>query len=71
MPPLVQSRPHVKQTPKSGKFWKDQRSRFANIKKGPRKSFEQRIKMKEEKAKNNELAKLLIDRKIQKKQELR
>ena len=71
MPPLVQPRPHLKQTPKSGKFWKDQRSRFANIKKGPRKSFEQRIKMKEEQAKNNELAKLLINRKIQKKQELR
>ena len=60
-----------KQTPKSGKFWKSDRSKFANIKRGPRKSIAQRKKMKEEKAKCSELAKQLIQKKLEKNQELR
>ena len=63
--------PSQKQTPKSGKFWKCERSKFGSIKKGPRKTFEKRMQLKEEQAKSSELAKLLIERKIQKKQELR
>ena len=63
--------PSQKQTPKSGKFWKSEQSKFGSIKKGPRKTFEKRMKMKEEQAKSSELAKLLIESKIQKKQELR
>ena len=71
MPSVVSSRTIPRQTPKSGKFWKCERSKFGNIKRGPRRSFEQRIKIKEEQMKTNELAKLLIDRKAQKKRELR
>ena len=63
--------PSQKQTPKSGKFWKSERSKFGSIKKGPRKTFEKRMKMREEQVKSSELAKLLIESKIQKKQELR
>eukprot|EP00092_Neocalanus_flemingeri_P027558 GFUD01029899.1.p2 GENE.GFUD01029899.1~~GFUD01029899.1.p2 ORF type:complete len:103 (+),score=39.52 GFUD01029899.1:42-350(+) len=50
------------QTPKSGK-----RSKFGSIKKRPYKSFEQRIKIKEEQMKTKELAKLLLERELREK----
>merc|ERR1712059_148937 len=60
-----------RQTPESGKFWKEQRSRFKNIKKGLRKSFQQRIKMKEDKVKATMQAKNLLEIKVVKKREIR
>merc|ERR1712059_227612 len=60
-----------RQTPESGKFWKEQRSRFKNIKKGLRKSFQQRIKMKEDKVKAPMQAKNLLEIKVVKKREIR
>jgi len=61
----------TRQKPVSGKFWKDERSSFRSIKKGPRKTFQQRVKIKEEKLKTAEFAKFLIDSKASKKKDLR
>merc|ERR1740124_1187346 len=52
-----------RQKPKSGKFWKEGRQQFRQIKrdKGKKFTFEQRMKNKEEKMKNKELADLLLN----------
>ena len=62
-----------RQKPKSGRFWKGERSQFRQIKKdkGQRLTFEQRVKMKEEKQRNQELAEMLNQRKKQAKEEQR
>jgi len=62
-----------RQKPKSGKFWKEGRQQFRQIKrdKGKKFTFEQRMKNKEEKMKNKELADLLLNRKALKKEEMR
>merc|ERR1740128_1463403 len=62
-----------RQKPKSGKFWKEGRQQFRQIKrdKGKKFTFEQRMKNKEVKMKNKELAQLLINRKNTKKEEMR
>jgi len=62
-----------RQKPKSGKFWKEGRQQFRQIKrdKGQRFTFEQRLKNKEEKLKNKELAELLMNRKNMKKEDMR
>merc|ERR1712029_545008 len=62
-----------RQKPKSGKFWKGEREQFRQIKKdkGPRKTFEERMRMKEEKQRSNEMASMVLQEKIAKKQELR
>jgi len=62
-----------RQKPKSGRFWKGQRSQFRQIKKdkGQRPTFEQRLKIKEEKQKNQELAEMLNQRKKQAKEDQR
>jgi len=62
-----------RQKPKSGKFWKVKRSQFRSIKKdrGPRLTFEQRVKRKEETEQAKELAQMLKQRKYQKKQEMK
>jgi len=62
-----------RQKPKSGKFWKGERRQFRSIKKdrGQRFTFEQRLKMKEDKQKNKELAQLLLTQKALKKEEAR
>merc|ERR1711992_228654 len=63
-----------RQKPKSGRFWKGQRGQFRQIKrdKGQRPSFEQRLKLKEEKRRNKEmLAEMLLQRKNQAKEDLR
>merc|ERR1712228_552566 len=62
-----------RQKPKSGKFWKGARKQFRSIKKdrGQRFTFEQRLKMKEDKQKNKELAQLLLSQKAMKKEEAR
>merc|ERR1711862_1073883 len=51
-----------RQKPKSGKFWKEGRQQFRQIKrdKGKKFTFEQRMKNKEGKMKNKELADLLL-----------
>jgi len=70
---LVAVKQIPRQKPKSGKFWKEERVAFRSLKKdqGHRLTFEQRIKRKEEKLKNEELAKLLLQRKNDKKAEMR
>merc|ERR1712130_423264 len=62
-----------RQKPKSGKFWKEGRQQFRQIKrdKGKKFTFEQRMKNKEQKMKNKELADLLLSRKAMKKEEIR
>merc|ERR1719508_722738 len=62
-----------RQKPKSGKFWKAERKQFNHVKKdkGPRLTFDQRVQRKEDQAKSKEIAELIINRKKQKKQELR
>jgi len=62
-----------RQKPKSGRFWKGERSQFRQIKKdkGQRLTFEQRVKMKEEKQRNQELAETLNQRKKQAKEDQR
>ena len=62
-----------RQKPKSGRFWKGERSQFRQIKKdrGQRLTFEQRVKMKEEKQRNQELAEMLNQRKKQAKEDQR
>jgi len=70
---LVKAEYIPKQKPKSGKFWKASRSQFNSVKKdqGPRLTFEQRVKRKEEKDRAKELAEMLVNRKIQRKQEMK
>jgi len=62
-----------RQKPKSGKFWKDEKEQFRKIKKdrGQRRTFEERLRLKEEKLRNNEMANLLKQEKNNKKEELR
>ena len=62
-----------RQKPKSGRFWKGERAQFRQIKRdrGQRPTFEQRLKLKEEKMRNQELAELMKNRKKQEKEELR
>merc|ERR1712083_1213661 len=70
---IIVSKQIPRQKPKSGKFWKEGRQQFRQIKryKGKKFTFEQRMKNKEEKMKNKELAELLQSRKAMKKEELR
>jgi len=70
---IIVSKQIPRQKPKSGKFWKEGRQQFRQIKrdKGKKFTFEQRMKNKEEKIKNKELADLLLSRKAMKKEELR
>merc|ERR1712106_1224783 len=70
---MIVSKQIPRQKPKSGKFWKEGRQQFRQIKRdrGQRFTFEQRLKMKEEKIKNKELAALLLNRKNIKKEEMR
>merc|ERR1719233_1437632 len=69
---IIVSKQIPRQKPKSGKFWKEGRQQFRQIKrdKGKKFTFEQRMKNKEEKMKNKELAELLLSRKAMKKEEL-
>merc|ERR1712137_332702 len=62
-----------RQKPKSGRFWKGERSQFRQIKKdkGQRLTVEQRVKMKEERQRNQELAETLNQRKKQAKEDQR
>jgi len=62
-----------RQKPKSGKFWKGERHQFRQIKRdrGQKISFEQRMKLKEDKMKNKELADYLLSKKAEKKEEER
>jgi len=62
-----------RQKPKSGKFWKGERKQFRAIKRdrGQRATFEQRLKMKQEKMENKKLAEFLSNQKNAKKEELR
>merc|ERR1719470_475147 len=68
---LVAPKQIPRQKPKSGKFWKAERSAFRAIKKdkGQRLSFEQRLALKEEKVRNRDLAKTLLEQKNQKMEE--
>ena len=70
---IFSSKQIPRQKPKSGRFWKGERSQFRQIKKdkGQRHTFEQRLKMKEERQRNKEVAEMLIQRKNQAKEELR
>merc|ERR1719347_1512389 len=70
---IIVSKQIPRQKPKSGKFWKEGRQQFRQIKRDKEKkfTFEQRMKNKEEKIKNKELADLLLSRKAMKKEELR
>merc|ERR1712110_569266 len=69
MPKLLEqvfsSKQIPRQKPKSGRFWKGERSQFRQIKKdkGQRLTFEQRVKMKEERQRNQELAETVNQRK--------
>jgi len=62
-----------RQKPKSGRFWKGERGQFRQIKRdrGQRHTFEARLKMKEEKLRNREIAATLMQKKNQAKEELR
>jgi len=70
---VIVSKQIPRQKPKSGKFWKEGRQQFRQIKKdkGRKFTFEQRMKNKEEKLKNKELAELLLSRKAEKREEMR
>ena len=70
---LFASKSIPRQKPKSGRFWKGERAQFRQIKRdrGQRPTFEQRLKMKEEKVRNQELAELMKNRKKQEREELR
>merc|ERR1711915_888928 len=62
-----------RQKPKSGKFWKQERAEFRSLKKdkGTKRTFEERVRLKEEKQRNNEMASMMIQEKINRKQALR
>merc|ERR1712106_1120449 len=68
---LIPAKVIPRQKPKSGKFWKCERSQFRKIKndKGQRLTFEKRLKLKEEKARNKEMAAYLLGLKNKKKKE--
>ena len=70
---LFASKSIPRQKPKSGRFWKGERAQFRQIKRdrGQRPTFEQRLKMKEEKVRNQELAELMKNRKKQEREDLR
>merc|ERR1712192_255401 len=70
---LVAPKQIPRQKPKSGKFWKEGRSAFRSLKKdkGQRLNFDQRLAMKEEKVRNRDLAKTLLEQKNLKKEEMR
>merc|ERR1712025_507466 len=70
---LVAPKQIPRQKPKSGEFWKEERSAFRSLKKdkGQRLTFDQRLAMKEEKIRNRDLAKTLLEQKNQKKEEMR
>merc|ERR1711915_450598 len=63
----------ARQKPKSGKFWKQERAEFRSLKKdkGTKRTFEERVRLKEEKQRNNEMASMMIQEKINRKQALR
>merc|ERR1712059_145537 len=71
--PLIETKVIPRQKPKSGKFWKGERGQFRQIKKdrGQRLTFDQRLKLKELKSRNKELAAHLLVIKSQKKEEMR
>merc|ERR550517_2073779 len=70
---LVAPKQIPRQKSKSGKFWKEERSAFRSLKKdkGQRLTFDQRLAMKEEKVRNRDLAKTLLEQKNLKKEEMR
>merc|ERR1711915_410187 len=70
---LFTSKSIPRQKPKSGRFWKGERAQFRQIKRdrGQRPSFEQRLKIKDEKLRNKELADFMKNKKNQEKEELR
>merc|ERR1719466_369810 len=57
-----------RQKPKSGRFWKTERDQFRSIRKdrGNRKTFEERLKMKEEKEKNKDMTRQIKEEKAAK-----
>jgi len=57
-----------RQKPKSGRFWKTERDQFRSIRKdrGNRKTFEERLKMKEEKEKNRDMTRQIKEEKAAK-----
>jgi len=61
-----------RQKPKSGKFWKQSRSQFRQIKRdrGQRKTFEDRLRLKEDRQRNQELANQIKQAKLEKRQEI-
>jgi len=62
-----------RQKPRSGRFWKGERAQFRQIKRdrGQRPNFEQRLKHKDEKMRNKELADFMKNKRNQEKEELR
>lgn len=73
LPALLNLNKIARQKPKSGKFWKDERKQFRSLRKdkGLRRTFEERVKVKEVKARNKEMADLLMQAKISKRQDQR
>merc|ERR1719244_1349695 len=65
---IIVSKQIPRQKPKSGKFWKEGRQQFRQIKrdKGKKFTFEQRMKNKEEKLKKEELRKKIEENKARK-----
>eukprot|EP00088_Acartia_fossae_P012175 TRINITY_DN16262_c0_g1_i1.p1 TRINITY_DN16262_c0_g1~~TRINITY_DN16262_c0_g1_i1.p1 ORF type:complete len:128 (-),score=48.08 TRINITY_DN16262_c0_g1_i1:194-577(-) len=65
--------PIPKQKPKSGRFWKSDRAQFRSLRKdkGNRRPFEHRMKLKEEKEKNREIASEMREQKNKRKEDIR
>jgi len=61
-----------RQKPKSGKFWKQSRSQFRQIKKdrGQRRTFEDRLRLKEDRQRNQDLANQIKQNKLEKRTEI-
>merc|ERR1712142_379894 len=59
-----------RQKPKSGKFWKEGRSQFRQIKKDKRKSFEVRLRLKEDKKRVQDLENQIKQNKLEKRMEI-